>query len=78
MVDLTIVNVALPSMQRELHMSPGDLEWVVSAYALSLAALMPFGGALGDRYGRKWVFLAGRPSSSRGRWPAPCPPATVP
>lgn len=58
-VDLTIVNVALPLMQRELHMTTGGLEWVVSAYSLGLAALVPVGGCLGDRYGRKRVFLAG-------------------
>jgi len=59
LLDVTIVNVALPSMQRELQMTPGNLEWVVSAYALSLAALIPLGGALGDRYGRKRLFLIG-------------------
>ena len=58
-LDLTIVNVALPVVQRDLHMSPGGLEWVISAYSLSLAALIPVGGALGDRYGRKRVFLTG-------------------
>jgi MFS transporter, DHA2 family, methylenomycin A resistance protein len=58
-VDVTIVNVALPSIQRSLHTTPGELEWVISAYALALAALIPVGGALGDRYGRKRVFLAG-------------------
>jgi len=58
-LDVTIVNVALPSIQRGLHMTAGDLEWVISAYALALAALIPVGGALGDRYGRKRVFLAG-------------------
>jgi MFS transporter, DHA2 family, methylenomycin A resistance protein len=58
-VDVTIVTVALPSIQRGLRMTAGDLEWVVSAYALALAALIPVGGALGDRYGRKRVFLAG-------------------
>lgn len=58
-VDVTIVNVALPSIQRGLHMTAGDLEWVISAYALALAALIPVGGALGDRYGRKRVFLVG-------------------
>jgi DHA2 family methylenomycin A resistance protein-like MFS transporter len=58
-VDVTIVNVALPSLQRGLRMTAGDLEWVISAYALALAALIPVGGALGDRYGRKRVFLAG-------------------
>ena len=58
-LDVTIVNVALPRIQADLAMSPGGLEWVISAYALSLAALIPVGGALGDHYGRKRVFLAG-------------------
>lgn len=58
-LDVTIVNVALPSIQRSLHTTPGDLEWVISAYALALAALIPVGGALGDRYGRKRLFLVG-------------------
>jgi MFS transporter, DHA2 family, methylenomycin A resistance protein len=58
-VDVTIVNVALPSIQRSLHTTPGDLEWVISAYALALAALIPVGGALGDRYGRRRIFLIG-------------------
>ncbi|MEV5978409.1 MFS transporter [Streptomyces sp. NPDC052114] len=58
-LDLTIVNVALPAMQSELRMSAADLEWVISAYSLSLAAIIPASGALGDRYGRKRVFLTG-------------------
>jgi MFS family permease len=58
-LDVTIVNVALPVIQRELHMPPGDLEWVISAYSLSLAAVVPVSGALGDRYGRKRLFLIG-------------------
>jgi DHA2 family methylenomycin A resistance protein-like MFS transporter len=58
-LDVTIVNVALPRIQTGLHISPGGLEWIISAYALSLAALIPVGGALGDHYGRKRVFLAG-------------------
>ena len=58
-LDLTIVNVALPSMQSELHLSAAELEWVISAYSLSLAAVIPASGALGDRYGRKRVFLTG-------------------
>jgi EmrB/QacA subfamily drug resistance transporter len=58
-VDVTIVNVALPSIQQGLHMTPGGLEWVISAYALALAALIPVGGALGDRFGRRRIFLAG-------------------
>ena len=51
--------VALPSIQRQLHESSGDLEWVVSAYALSLAALIPLSGTLGDRFGRKRFFAGG-------------------
>src|ERR1700684_4020943 len=45
-LDVTIVNVALPSIQRELQVSSGGLEWVISGYALSLAALIPVSGAL--------------------------------
>jgi len=59
LLDVTIVNVALPSIQRELHESSGQLEWVISAYALSLAALIPLSGSLGDRFGRKRFFAAG-------------------
>lgn len=59
LLDITIVNIALPSLQRELHMSPGTLEWVISAYALTLATLIPIGGTLGDRLGRKRIFVAG-------------------
>ena len=59
MIDVTIVNTALPAIQRGLAMSTSSLEWVISAYALSLAALIPLGGALGDRYGRKRMFLIG-------------------
>ena len=58
-LDVTVVNVALPRIQAGLGMTAGGLEWVISAYALSLAALIPAGGVLGDRYGRKRVFLAG-------------------
>lgn len=58
-LDVMIVNVALPSMQHQLHLSPGGLEWVVSAYALALATLIPLGGALGDHFGRKRVFVSG-------------------
>ena len=58
-LDVLIVSVALPSMQRELRLSPSGLEWVVSAYALVLAALIPSGGALGDHFGRKRIFVGG-------------------
>jgi EmrB/QacA subfamily drug resistance transporter len=59
LVDVTIVQVALPTMQRQLHASFPDLEWVISAYALSLAALILTQGTLADRFGRKRIFVAG-------------------
>jgi MFS transporter, DHA2 family, methylenomycin A resistance protein len=58
-LDVLIVSVALPAMQHELHLLPAGLEWVVSGYALALAALIPAGGALGDHLGRKRVFVSG-------------------
>ena len=59
MLDNTIVNVALPSIERDLHMSISNLEWIVTAYALAFAALMITGGKLADYYGRRRVFVAG-------------------
>jgi MFS transporter, DHA2 family, methylenomycin A resistance protein len=59
LLDNTIVNVALPSIQRELDVDPGNLIWVVNAYVLALASLIMVGGTLGDRYGRKRLFLIG-------------------
>jgi EmrB/QacA subfamily drug resistance transporter len=59
LVDITIVNVALPSIQRRLHAGLEGLQWVVDAYALTLAALILTAGALADRYGRRLVFTGG-------------------
>src|ERR1700716_846086 len=59
MLDNTIVNVALPSIERSLHMSISSLEWIVTAYALTFAALLITGGKLGDLYGRRKMFIAG-------------------
>jgi EmrB/QacA subfamily drug resistance transporter len=59
LVDITIVNVALPSIQRRLHASLTGLQWVVDAYAITLAALILTAGALADRYGRRLVFSIG-------------------
>jgi EmrB/QacA subfamily drug resistance transporter len=59
LLDITVVNVALPDIQRELHTSFTDLQWVVDAYALMLATVMLNAGTLGDWLGRKRVFLAG-------------------
>src|SRR6266545_5566462 len=58
-LDTTIVNVALPTMVRELHASTTQLEWIVDAYNLMFAALVLAAGNLGDRAGRKGVLLAG-------------------
>jgi EmrB/QacA subfamily drug resistance transporter len=59
MLDNTVVNVALPTMQRDLHVSVSQLEWVVIAYALTFAALLITGGKLGDLYGRRRLFVIG-------------------
>ncbi|HST54437.1 MAG TPA: MFS transporter [Solirubrobacteraceae bacterium] len=59
MLDNTVVNVALPSIQRSLHASTSSLEWTVNAYTLSFAVLLVTGGRLGDLFGRRRAFLAG-------------------
>jgi EmrB/QacA subfamily drug resistance transporter len=59
LLDITIVNVALPSIQRELRVTPANLEWVINAYSLALASLLLVAGTLGDRYGRKRIYLSG-------------------
>lgn len=58
-IDSTVVNVALPVLQRDLHATAADLQWVVEAYALFLAALILVGGALGDRFGRRRIYAIG-------------------
>jgi EmrB/QacA subfamily drug resistance transporter len=58
-VDGSVVNVALPVMQREIGATVDQMQWVVEAYALLLASLVLVGGALGDRLGRRRVFVAG-------------------
>ncbi|HEX4526716.1 MAG TPA: MFS transporter [Gaiellaceae bacterium] len=59
LLDITIVNVALPSIQRSLHASFSDLQWVVDAYALALATCVLTAGSLADLFGRKRLFLIG-------------------
>ncbi|MGZ4380073.1 MAG: MFS transporter [Gaiellaceae bacterium] len=59
MLDNTVVNVALPSIQRDLGIGISELEWIVTAYALSFAVFLLTGGKLADRYGRRRVFLIG-------------------
>jgi EmrB/QacA subfamily drug resistance transporter len=59
MLDNTVVNVSLPSIQRDLHASLSALEWTVNAYTLTFAVLMITGGRLGDIFGRRRMFLFG-------------------
>jgi EmrB/QacA subfamily drug resistance transporter len=59
LIDLTIVNVALPTIRADLGTSPSELEWVISAYMLSFAALLIVAGSFGDLLGRKRIFLGG-------------------
>jgi EmrB/QacA subfamily drug resistance transporter len=58
-LDATIVNVALPSIQEDLNMSDADLQWVVNAYALTFGGFLLLGGRAGDLIGRKRIFLVG-------------------
>ncbi len=59
LIDVTVVNTALPDIQRELHSSFSDLQWVVNAYALTLAAFLLTAGAISDLVGRRKVFTTG-------------------
>ena len=59
MLDNTVVNIALPTIQRELGATVSDLQWIIDGYVLALASLLLTGGILGDRYGRKKMFLLG-------------------
>jgi MFS family permease len=58
-LDSTVVNVALPTIGRSLHTSLGGLQWTVTAYTLTLAGLILLGGSLGDRMGRRRIFVTG-------------------
>src|SRR5690349_5178110 len=58
-IDGTVVNVALPVLQKELRATVGDAQWVVEAYSLFLASLILVGGSLGDSFGRKRIFAIG-------------------
>src|SRR5947199_5758996 len=59
LLDITIVNVALPAIERALHASFSDLQWVIDAYALALATCVLTAGALADMFGRKRLFVLG-------------------
>jgi len=59
MLDNTVVNVALPSIQHSLHLKVSELEWIVAGYALTFGAFMLTGGKLADLFGRRRMFVAG-------------------
>jgi EmrB/QacA subfamily drug resistance transporter len=58
-LDMTVVNIALPTAQSALHFSNSDRQWIVTAYALAFGSLLPLGGRIGDVVGRRRVFLTG-------------------
>src|SRR5690606_35533525 len=59
LIDATVVNVALPALARDLDADMADLQWTVNAYTLTLAGFILLGGSLGDRFGRRRIFLLG-------------------
>src|SRR3954465_13419310 len=58
-LDLTIVNIALPSAQQDLGFANDQRQWIVTAYALAFGSLLLLGGKIGDIFGRKWAFIGG-------------------
>lgn len=58
-LDFSIVNIALPTIKRELHFAPANLQWIVTGYALTFGSLLLFGGRVGDRAGHRRVLLVG-------------------
>ena len=76
-LDNNVTNVAIPTIQRSLHLSIAGLEWVVSSYILVFAGLLLAGGRIADVYGRRRLFLAGLSSSRSPRWPPGWPAAVT-
>ena len=81
LLDITVVNTALPAIEEDLGASFTDLQWVIDAYTLSLAALVLTAGSLADRLGRRRVFAVGLAIFSlasllRRRWPPIRPSST--
>src|SRR5476649_815665 len=58
-IDVTALNVVLPALQKSIHASGTDLFWLLNAYLLMLASLILIGGSMGDKLGRKKIFMAG-------------------
>ena len=75
-VDLTVVNVALPTIGVKLHFPESDLQWVVTAYGLTFGGFLLLGGRAADLLGRGGSFWPAWPFSPRRRWRAVWPPPT--
>jgi EmrB/QacA subfamily drug resistance transporter len=58
-LDVTVVNVALPSAQKALHFTNSERQWIITGYSLAFASLVLLGGKISDLFGRKWTFVAG-------------------
>jgi MFS family permease len=68
-IDLTIVNVALPAIGRDLHFSQTNLQWVVTAYALTFGGFLLLGGRAADLFGRRRILMLGLGLFTPRRWP---------
>ena len=75
-IDLTIVNVSLPTIARDLHFTETGLQWVVTAYTITFGGFLLLGGRAADLLGRRRILMFGLPCSPRRRWPAGSRPAT--
>jgi len=72
-LDNTVLNVALPTLVRDLGATSTDLQWIVDAYVLVFAGLLLVSGSVADRFGRKWTFIAGLVSFAACSTWAPSP-----
>jgi MFS family permease len=76
-LDNNVTNVAIPTIQRDLHLSIAGLEWVVSSYILVFAGLLLVGGRLADVYGRRRLFVIGLSVFTLPRWARDWPAAAA-
>jgi hypothetical protein len=72
-LDFSIVNVALPSIERELQMAPDAVQWIVTGYAISFGGLLILGGRAADLFGRRRMFIVGLVVFALPPWPADWP-----
>jgi len=75
---VSVVNIALPSIRRDLHMPVQNVQWILSGYLLTFGGFMLLGGRSADLFGRRRMLLAGQPCSRSRRSPPGWPRARVP